>query len=365
MNVGVDTTGLQTPHSGICRYLVSLLDELQQIDKNNNYYIFERSQSSYALTNARWHRVVAASRLPTTVWFQTAMPRLLRMYSIDVFWCPRQFCPLLAPGTVRVVTSLYDFVFRRYPGTMDGLSALLYGLQVPLSLRKSALVVADSDAICEEALATYRWLSPQKMAVVTPGVDLRHLRVPRTTTTGRGQHLLFVGNLEPRKNISGLLDALEILLGRGACPTLRMVGPPGWRNRRLLNRITAGPLHAAIELRGYLTDGQLADEYARCRALVFPSFYEGFGLPVLEALAHGCMVLTSRSTVMQEVAGPAALYFDPRDPADIAEKIARIYTAGFDDDLYLRHAPEIVTKYTWERSAQRLLEVFELAVSRG
>jgi len=170
-----------------------------------------------------------------------------------------------------------------------------------------------------------------------------------------------VGNLEPRKNLHNLLIALEHLDEAGIKARLRLVGPHGWRNRSVLELIRSDRLRERVEVVGYVSDEDLRNEYRRCRAFVYPSVYEGFGIPVLEALAESCMVVTSRGTVMQEVAGPAAAYFDPHDPSDIAASLAQLYSPKFDVNTYLQHAKAVLALYSWEQSALRQLDAFRMA----
>jgi glycosyltransferase involved in cell wall biosynthesis len=249
------------------------------------------------------------------------------------------------------VTSLYDFVFLRYPETMDGFASILYRLQVPASLRRSTIVVADSETIRREAMSTYPWLTERNTAVVTPGCDDAPLSAGATDQSRRGQHLLFVGSLEPRKNIATLLDALEILAEQGIRPVLRVVGPSGWKNSALRSALTRLQTAGHAQILGFLSEEALQCQYAECRALIYPSLYEGFGMPVLEALRASCPVLTSKGTVMEEIAGPAAIYFNATDPADIAAKIAVLYSPDFSPDQYAQHRQAVLQKYSWRRSA--------------
>jgi glycosyltransferase involved in cell wall biosynthesis len=174
--------------------------------------------------------------------------------------------------------------------------------------------------------------------------------------------LLFVGSVEPRKNLLSVLKALDILRERGRIVRLRIVGPGGWKNTAVRRFVEYKRLDGQVSMAGYLDEPSLMQQYLECRALIYPSLLEGFGLPILEALATDAVVLTSRATVMEEIGGKAVLLFDPTDPHDIAETIAKVYEGGFDRNAVLRHGEETLARFSWEESARRHLEAFRQAV---
>ncbi len=139
---------------------------------------------------------------------------------------------------------------------------------------------------------------------------------------------------------------------------LRAAGPPGWRNKELRDRLGASPVAESIHVLGFLSEEQLKEQYLNCKAFVYPSLYEGFGLPVLEALCLDCMVVTSRGTVMQEIAGSCAMYFDPNGAADMAGKIAEVCKPDFDRGKYLAGRESVPRNYSWQESAAKLAALF-------
>jgi len=353
MNIGVDIKALNNGSTGISRYVRSILDELQQIDSENRYVLMECRPSGYAPVNPKWEKVSQNRKMPGTLWLQTVVPGLIKKYGISVFWASEQIAPVLRlPRGVKVATTIYDFTFRRFPETCQRTNLLITNLLCAPTIKKSAALLPISDCIKRELLDFYPGLQGQQKIIRTistgvmgPGVEM--------PPVNRENFLFFAGNLEPRKNLSRLIRALEAVNKSGFELDLHLCGPSGWKNSGFHKLVESSPVRERIKHLGYLPDDELRNQYLTCKAVIFPSVYEGFGLPVIEALRLGTPALTSKGTVMEEVAGGNALYFDPYDENSIAETIINFLEAG---------GPVIdqtsLDRYTWKRSAEDLLGVF-------
>jgi glycosyltransferase involved in cell wall biosynthesis len=353
MNIGIDIKAFKNGSTGISRCVRSILDELQQIDSVNNYYLFECRESNYSPINPNWKKITQRSKLPGTVWQQLCLPRLIKKHKIDIFWAPEQICPVFRmPPSIKIVTTIHDFTYLRYPETCE-MSVLLVGRTLMgLTVKKSSALLPVSDYIKNELTAFYPRLKSTSKIIraVHNGVNDWDTNVP---SVKRNNFLFFPGNLEPRKNLSRLIKALEIVNASGFELDLHICGPKGWKNSSFYKLVELSPIKNQIKHLGFLSEEELINQYMVCLAVVFPSFYEGFGLPVIEALRLNTPVLTSRGTVMEEVAGESATYFDSYDVNSIAETIMTFMKTG---------GPPInrekLNRYTWRRSAESLLEVF-------
>jgi glycosyltransferase involved in cell wall biosynthesis len=180
------------------------------------------------------------------------------------------------------------------------------------------------------------------------------------------EYLLFVGNVEPRKNLVGLLRAYDSLRrGRRRGPALVIAGGAGWKNRAILDAMAASPYTADIRIVGYVPEGELAALMNGAIAFVYPSLYEGFGLPPLEAMACGTPVITSNRSSLPEVVGDAALLVDPENTSDLALAMARLV-----DDAPLREALRErglvrARAFSWQRTAELTSAVYESAIAAG
>ncbi|MCL2218605.1 MAG: glycosyltransferase family 4 protein [Chitinispirillia bacterium] len=354
MNIGVDIKHLNGGQAGIRRYIKRVLEELQRIDSENQYCLFEPRPSNYAPPNPAWKKISHNSKLPGTVWMQTALPGLMKKHNIDIFWAPQQIAPVFGlPGKVSLVTTIHDFTFLHYPKTCRPTDLLIKKLLTASTVEKSAALIPVSDHIKKELLDFYPRAGAASKIVRTvyngvDGWDTWARQEPREN------FLFFPGSLEPRKNLSRLIKALEIVNENGTDINLRICGPQGWKNSNFYRQVELSPVRDKIKHLGFLSDNELKEQYLKCKAVIFPSIYEGFGLPVLEALTLNTPVLTSKGTAMEEIAGESAVYFDPYNVNSIAETII-----NFSKSEPVLINRERLKKYTWEQSAKDLLAVFK------
>lgn len=368
MRIGIDIKCLRYNNSGIGRYLSALLDCLQEIDRENEYYLFAPRPIDYPINNPRFKTVFnpgnfIQAKLPGILWQQLVLPRLLQENRIDVFWGPEQTLPLKDAPYKKVLT-IHDFVYRRYPETMRKSVRWINTHIGEWSIAKAQKLAVNSDFTKEELLHFFPDLSHEKIAVVPCGISRKETREKKE----RKRQLLFVGSLEPRKNLKNLVKALEILAQEGIRIPLIMTGPTGWKNSQEILLLKDSPVAKDIQHLGFVDDKKLDELYATSTAVIFPSFYEGFGLPILEALQWGTPVLTSKGSVMESIARDCGIYFDPEDPQSIADTL-RVFLSTETPWKYLegkeQERQDTLNLYRWEKSAQQLIRIFrELGLNK-
>jgi glycosyltransferase involved in cell wall biosynthesis len=307
-------------------------------------------------------------------WFtQAVVPGLVRRLGGTLLHS-LQFVAPLGLGCPSVVT-VHDLAYQMFPGTVEEPRRSYYRLFVGPSLRRAAAVVTNSAATA----ADVRRLHPAAAGrvEVTPfGLPSWAARAAAGTGptpapgSGGRPRFLFVGTLEPRKNLVGVLAAYERFLQASdrpheACPSLLFVGARGWRDSAL--RRAMEPLQEAghLEVRDYCESGELWSLYRSAHALLFPSLHEGFGFPILEAMAAGLPVLTANRGAMAEVAGEAALLADPEDAGALAEAMR---TLAWDDGTrgrLIAAGHRRAGQWTWERTAQATSDVYARVAARA
>ncbi|MBR2212670.1 MAG: glycosyltransferase family 4 protein [Fibrobacter sp.] len=362
MRVGIDIKCLRYNHSGIGRYLSSLLDSLQQIDKVNEYFLFSPHDIQYSITNTHFHlcpyygRFAFQKNIPGILWQQITLPQLLEKHNIDIFWGPEQTLPL-GKSCCKTVLTIHDFVYKRYPETMQKTVRWINNHIGEKSIKAAHIIAVNSEFTKTELLHFHPDIDKNKIEVVPCGISSTPLPLsPNQQKNG----LLFVGNLEPRKNFGNLVKALEILHQKGISLPLTVVGPKGWKNNSESTLLQKSTISKNIQHVGFVSDEELKSLYINSAALVFPSLYEGFGIPVLESLNYGTPVLTTKGSVMEEIVQDCGMYFDARDPESIAHiiesflSVQQNFWQGKDDK---RQA--IIEKYQWKKSAEHLLKIFE------
>tara|TARA_R110002110_G_scaffold415765_2_gene655178 strand:- start:27460 stop:28578 length:1119 start_codon:yes stop_codon:yes gene_type:complete len=358
--IAVDARPLCHPGTGIYRYTRELL--LRMTGLGGTWYLY--SAQPYDTTGLKavniHHRsadvpsVVRASQMA-----HLFFPQWAKRDKATVFWGPRHQLPLYLPSSVRQVVTIHDLVWQRYGHTMRFPGRQMEAFFMPRALREADAVVAVSQFTETEIHTLYPGLA--KKIEVVPGAS--HLadsgksqsgRLPPERDTG----FLFVGTLEPRKNLPLLLRAYARYREQTPHPLpLTIAGGRGWGQVDLDRHLSELHLKNCVRVPGTVSETKLAQLYRSARALVMPSLYEGFGLPVVEALSQGVPVVVSAASAMSEVAGDAGLFVDPLNERQMAEALLSL---GHDDDVHLRlrnAAANESKRYDWERSAGKMFEI--------
>jgi len=309
----------------------------------------------------RWlHRIWFRARLPLPV---EVLAGPADLYHATDFLLPPMFAR-------RTVLTVHDLTFERDPGSAA--PTLLRFLQrvVPASARRASHVVADSHATARDLTELYG-VAPERITVIHSGVDARFrpyadpgeaaaesAALRAKYDLGSAPFVLTVGTLQRRKNHLGLVRAFARLAAHTELD-LVISGGKGWLYDEVLAEVRARGLERRVRFTGFTAEQDLPALYRAARAFAFPSFYEGFGLPLLEAMASGVPVVSSNASSLPEVAGDAALLVDPRDDDALAAALQR----AIDDEVWRASAIERGTaragEFTWERAGRQLLEVYE------
>jgi glycosyltransferase involved in cell wall biosynthesis len=276
-----------------------------------------------------------------------AVPRLLRRMQPALVHFQHAL-PLRAPAPA--VITVHDLSFERDPSLMRPRDRFIFRTTVPRSARRADRVLAVSEVTRRDLIELYG-IPEEKIVVIPNGVDSGF--TPDGPTAGGEPYVLFVGALQPRKDAGLAIEALA-LVGDGA-PRLVLVGPDKGGRADVEQTARRVGLGGRVELRGHVPEDELASLYRGAACLVFPSRYEGFGLPVLEAMASGTPVVATAAGALPEVAGDAAILVEERSPVALAGGIER---AIADRDRLRAAGLERVKRYSWAETARRTLETY-------
>ncbi len=296
---------------------------------------------------------------------QTLLPALAARRGVELMHSLASTAPLW--GRYRKVVTIHDLIYARFPDAHSGLRDRGLRVLVPAAARRSDRVVADS-ASTRDDIVELIGIAPERVDVVPLGLGAVRRgaaadpdEVRARLDLGERPVLLSLSAKRPHKNLGALIDALALIASERR-PVLVLPGYATWHERELRERAAAAGVLADVRFPEWLSAPELEGLWGLARAFVFPSLYEGFGLPVLEAMARGVPVACSNSSSLPEVAGDAALLFDPRDVAGIAAALERVL---YDEPLAsslrergLRRAQE----FTWERTARLTLDVYARAL---
>ena len=376
--IGIEATAaLETRRTGVGNYAAQLVSGLSALDTGGA----DLDLVLFANRNARQRTGPLASlpgpygrdHLPVrTLWMQLGLPRSIARLRPDLCHFPNHLAPVLRRLDSPFVVTIHDMAVYRCPRYQPLKTTLIHRALIPAVVRRASLVLTVSESARQDILERLR-LPEERVRVVYEGVHAAFHAAPsysrmqglRARHGLQAPYILSVGTLEPRKNHLGLIEAYERLVLQQRVPHhLVIAGGPGWRNRALLERLASSGLRDRIHLLGYVDDADLPTLYQGADAFAFPSWYEGFGLPVLEAFACGVPSLISHDPALREIAGAGnALVADPACPDEMAAALHRLLS---DDPLRavlrlrgLRRARE----FSWERCAQQTLAVYREATA--
>lgn len=360
-------------HGGAEVYISNLIRVLGAVDKENEFYLFgpKETVKEYAPQKSNFYVVelpslFGRSRIMRVLGEQLFLPLLCKRFNLN-YLVSNYVVPVLA--SCKHVVVVHDALFRRYPELFEPLKLTYWKYMLPLSVNKSRFVITVSRFSANE-ICTFFPKAHGKLYVTTEGVrpnlisngskELDNLQGLYLTTP----YILCVATFGKHKNIKTLVSAFGLVASEFPGLSLILVGgarTPDARDykKEVMQEVNTLNLKERIIFIGHISDYQLANLYKNAEIFVLPSLYEGFGLPIIEAQSFGCPVICSNAASMPEVAGKAALTFDPKSAESIAENIR---TVLIDDDLRSRlsHASlENVKRFSWERAAADLIALIE------
>lgn len=374
MRIVIDYTAAVRQTAGVGRYTRALIAALAELDHDTDYTLF---CSGHAPAARNWPANFSVrtseipSRLLSAAWFKLRLPVAAESITgkCDVYHSPDFTLPPLREA--RGVVTVHDLSFLKVPQYADpGLRDYLIAA-VPVSVGRARVVLADSTSTMADLVELMR-VSPDKIRVVPAGVDPRFRPVRDTVRLSavRARYqlpqwfILSVGTIEPRKNLARLISAFGQLRRQTGLPhSLVVAGRTGWLYKGVFDQVTVEGLSEHVRFLGHVADEDLPALYTQADLLAFPSLYEGFGLPPLEAMACGTPVVASNNSSLPETLGAAAILIEAEDTEGLADAMARVLGNA---NLRVRLSDlgrAQAARFTWRSAAEKLLDAYRLAAS--
>lgn len=374
MRIAIDATSMPPQPAGAGVYAIELVSALAAQDRRDGYALFVRGAVLDAATGGRrnWRveHIDAASRPARLIWEQVRLPRALAKLGIDVLHSTHHTLPLAGVRCRRVVT-VHDVTFLRMPERYPPARRLYMQTLTRLAARVADAVIVPSNAVRDDVRRLLR-VPERKIAVVYEAAGAQYRPMEKSAALAvagaygiEPPFLLSVGSLEPGKNRARLFHAMRELRDAGVDVRLAVVGQRAWHYERELALVDGLGLTDRIVFPGYVKAEHLPALYSGAEAFAFPSLYEGFGLPVLEAMACGVPVLTSNVSATAEVAGDAALLVDPTSVDAIRDGLRRLLCDADSRAELARRGVDRAAQFSWGRAAEETRAVYRHVVSGG
>jgi len=376
LRIGIDATALPLQRTGVANYVFGLLRGLAAVDRDGGYVIFAKPEhvAEFGIdqSNFEFVPIDLPARGLRLAWEQVGLPKRVREHRLQLLHSPHYTMPLSHP--VRSVVTFCDMTFVLYPEVHQLVKRTYFPAMMRWSARHADRLITISESTRDDLVRLWG-IDPARVTPVPLAAGAEYQPAAPATIASvcaryslppRG-YVLYLGVLEPRKNVDQLVAAFGRMTGRFPDLLLAIAGKRGWMYDRIFSQVEALGLADRVRFTGYVPEEDLPGLYGGARLFTYPSRYEGFGLPVLEAMRCGVPVVTTNVSSMPEVAGDAALLVDPDDVAGLADAMMRILESSSLAEDLARRGRLRATSFSWERCATETRQVYQqvLAESNG
>jgi len=371
LRIGIDYTAAVRQGAGIGRYTRELVRALAELNRGHDYVLFaamggQRTADATWPSSFQMRSVPVSDRALAILWHRLQLPLWVELVTgpVDIFHSPDFVLPPVRRA--RTLVTVHDLSFIRYPQYADANLRAYLNKVVPRSVHRADLVLADSQSTKGD-LVELLGVEPAKIAVVYPGVEerFRPIQDQALLEEVRGRYslpprfVLGLGTLQPRKNFTRLIQAYSLLVTRHPSLHLVIAGGKGWLYDEIFATVKQLGLEKKVLFPGFVADEHLPAFYNLADLFVFPSLYEGFGLPPLEALACGTPVITSNASSLPEVVGEAGPMVEATDMEALAGAMERVLEDNALRKEMIAKGMKQAEKFTWETAAAKLLSLYE------
>lgn len=364
MRIGIDCRSLNGEKTGIGYYTYHLVKALTELEKNSEFCLYS---SRYFNVPNRGDNVrkTAFSGLPGTLWLQTVLPFLIYKDKISVFHAPLFIVPFVC--AIPKVVTVHDLSFYIYPEKTTWRNRTVLRCLLPASIKAADAVIADSENTRQDII-NYLGTNPEKIRVIPLAAadifrkvyDREEFERVKLKYGLPEKYILFVGTIEPRKNLERLIKAYKQVIDcRQDLPhQLVMVGKLGWLYNDILRIPYELGLDKRVKLLGYVDEADMPFIYNGADLFVYPSLYEGFGMPVLEAMSCGVPVITSNVSSLPEVAGDGCQLVNPLNVEELAYTIERILGSPALQEQLAKAGLARSREFSWRKTAEETFKLY-------
>lgn len=371
MNIGWNTMLLQKNISGIGNYIEKILIEFGKKEIRDSLLLFG-SDNNYNYDNINLsnnimfsNNIISDNKLLRVLWEQFVLPKKAKDYNLDLLHCPAHVTPLVS--STKIILTIHDLAFKLLPQTFKLQNKIYLNNIVPASIKKANRIIAVSKNTKKDIIKQYK-IPADKITVIYNGINNNYKVIDRNDLINKikkkynlpSEFILYLGTLEPRKNIKNLIKAYFLYKSTSNNDIkLVIAGGKGWLYEDIFSLVEEKQLEEDVIFTGYVDEEDIVPLYNAATLFVYPSLYEGFGLPPLEAMACGTPVITSNVSSLPEVVGDAAIKVDPNNIKELFKVINKILGNESLQREMIQKGIERSKKFTWEKTATETIKVYE------
>ncbi|MFA6160109.1 MAG: glycosyltransferase family 1 protein [Parcubacteria group bacterium] len=381
MKIGIDIRLIGKKQTGSEAVFFNLSKNLAKIDSENEYKLFtditdknilEKIKKDLEITSKNNFEIISLPTRNKFSWNFWTLPRYLRKKPVDVY-LTQYITPWFVPKKVKIITIIHDISFEFFPQFIKFWDLLFLKSLIPKSLKRADEIIAVSKFTQDEIIKYYK-IDPKKVdwfhnAVsedfLVQDISEEKIKAIKKKYNLPDRYILYIGTLQPRKNIPALIEAfilLKVELNlKLKLNSLKLViaGGKGHNYDKLIDEVVRrNNLAEDVFFPGYIDEEDKAGILKGADVFVFPSFYEGFGLPILEAMSLGVPTIVSDIPPHREIVGSTALFFKPEIPGELTQKIKEIVSNDLTRDSLSKNGKLQAEKFSWQKTAQKLLDIF-------
>jgi glycosyltransferase involved in cell wall biosynthesis len=373
LHIAIDAHSVGAQLGGNESYATNLIEALAEIDQTNRYTIYVTKKAALDRFLRRWPNFEVKLTLPHTplVRIPLTLSRELRRHPVDLLHV-QYTAPPFTPCPV--VTTIHDLAFEHLPETFKRRSWMQLRLTVRRTARRAARIITVSEYSRQDIIRTYG-IAPERITVTPEAASARFSPITNETELSRirerygiqSDYILSLSSIQPRKNLVRLIEAyscLRRMRPEVKLPKLVLAGKRGWLESETFRAAKHSEFSSDILFTGYVADAALPALYSGAICFIYPSYFEGFGLPVVEAMQCGVPVITGNRTSLPEVVGKAGLLFDPFDNSKLVEAMTRILDSPDLRADLREQGLKRAAGFTWQTTARLTLQTYQLAANR-
>jgi glycosyltransferase involved in cell wall biosynthesis len=368
MRIAIQASDLDAERiDGTRVYILNLLKNFGTLDTASEFLIYHKNKFNPELTPPNFPNYKILKRNWPLFWTQMRLGTSLWRQKPDVLWMPMHNIPIIRSKKIRTVVTIHDLAFKYFPECFTGWELMKLNFLAKMAIERSDGIITISESSKKDILKFFPKIKEEKIKVIYHGFDREVFEKERNDKKERevkdkfkikGEYILYVGAIQPRKNLGVLIDAFGKIKKEEKYKKLKLVlaGEKAWMWEDIFEKIGVSSVKNDIITPGKINFENLGHLMRGASVFVFPSLYEGFGIPSLEAMAANVPVICAKNSSLPEVAGDAALYFEGNDSLDLASKIK---TVLWDDELrgsLIQKGIFRIQKFSWEKCAKETLD---------